>query len=154
MNFDYEGFTEFELAPRLKDHAGEVYVLVFKTRDADIPFYVGQTKRFLGRMDDYFWADFQAATDFKVGMAIQYFCDQPGGKVLVRHKLVADPGAEERKLIAQFKSSGLLLLNGSGYDYKTAAMQNELDKVHDKCREIIAHSGSSVGCSNSQLPTN
>ena len=141
MSFDYNGFSEHEVAPRLDDHVGEVYVLVFKNGTVEVPFYVGQTRRFLGRMDDYFWADFQAATDFKVGMAIKYFYSQPNGRVVARHKLVHNPHAEEKVILAEFKSSQTPLLNGVAYDYRTAVLREVLDQVHIRCREILSHAG-------------
>jgi hypothetical protein len=136
MDFDYTAFNEFEFIPRRPDHVGEVYILIFKLGDTEVPFYVGQTTRFHGRMDDYFWADFQAATDFKVGVAIQYLCQTLTGSVLVRHKLVPDLPAAEKEIIKDFTALGMPLSNGFAYDYKTAALEDVTRQIHIKCHQI------------------
>lgn len=143
MSTDFDGFQTIELHPRADNHSGCVYVLIFSKDGIDKPFYVGQTKRFLGRMDDYFWADFQAATDFKVGEAIRYFCTPPiNGKVFAKYKASAQPRDEETLLIAELKGRGLTLLNSvEGYDYRTADKQNRTAALHSVCEAIIDDRG-------------
>ena len=151
-NFNYDGFKEIELFPKADDHSGCVYVLVFSKDRFEIPFYVGQTTRFLGRMDDYFWADFQATTDFRVGQAIKYLCSLEGGKVLARYQACADPRAEENAILNKLREGKAILLNGTGYDYKRDDKDAIADSVQEKCKAIIAAGGgapqSSLGVSD------
>ncbi len=139
MTLDYDGFQQIELVWKADDHNGCVYILIFSKDGLEIPFYVGQTARFFGRMDDYFWASFQAATDFKVGEAIRHFCGLTGSKVLARYKMCAKPRTEEARVIAQLREQGAVLLNGElGYDYKAADEQKQATEVRMKCDAIIA----------------
>ena len=51
-----------------------IYVIGITCDRKFIPFYVGETSRNVaGRIGDYLSAQFNAPTDFKVGMAIRYF---------------------------------------------------------------------------------
>ncbi|MGD0970952.1 MAG: hypothetical protein ABSA04_06050 [Desulfobaccales bacterium] len=49
-----------------------VYIIYLTNQGVHIPFYVGETGRFLVRVSDYMSANFKAQTDFKVGEAIRY----------------------------------------------------------------------------------
>ncbi len=140
MSYDFAGFDDIELTPKHDEHHGDVYVLLFSKDGIEVPFYVGQSTRFHGRMDDYFWAMFSAATDFKVGMAIHYLCVSLNGRVIARHKRVSDPRANEKAILEHFNSSGNLLLNNEcGYNYKTDKPEEIAESVHRRCREIVAH---------------
>lgn len=136
MHSDYDGFHEVELVPRADDHSGFIYILIFSKDGVENPFYVGQTTRFHGRMDDYFWADDQAPTDFKVGEAVRYFCGVLGGKVYARYKQSSARLSDEKTWEARLRASGAILLNGKAYNYKTAGMKVELHSVHALCDEI------------------
>jgi hypothetical protein len=125
MAFDYTGFKELELTPQQIEYSGEVYILIYADGDLEIPFYVGQSKSFHRRMDDYFWAQISSPTDHKIGTAIVFLCKQ-GGKVLVRHKRVADPQLEERRWLAALEPTGFLL-NG------------RVGEPLSKCRLIVEH---------------
>jgi hypothetical protein len=61
-----EGFNTIDFGT---SREGVVYVFFVATETEEIPFYVGETDRFQGRMDDYVRAQFAAPTDFKVGEA-------------------------------------------------------------------------------------
>ncbi|MGI4853491.1 MAG: hypothetical protein ACRYF4_05505 [Janthinobacterium lividum] len=140
LSLDFNGFQSLELVPKADDHSGCVYVLIFSKDGVEIPFYVGQTTRFLGRMDDYFWADFQAMTDFKVGEAVRYFCTPPiSGRVFAKYRMCTEPRIEEASLIAKLKEQGATLLNGAkGYDYRSADEQSQAVDVRAKCDAIVA----------------
>ena len=135
-----EGFQEFQFSPRPDRHVGGVYVWTLKTRNCEVPFYVGMTTRFFGRLDDYFWASPQAPSDFRVGEAIRFFTDyfagNPDIKVAVHYKHVEDPRAEETKLLTRFQ--GRSLINGmkSISDIEHARLG-----VHKKCLEILVEAG-------------
>ncbi len=58
-----------------KSGPGFVYVLFWVDDSKEIPFYVGQTQAVFGRLNDYYWADFYAPTDFNVGEAVKRFSD-------------------------------------------------------------------------------
>ena len=140
---DYEGYATVELVPKLPNHKGEVYVLLFDDGLSSKEFYVGQTSRFLGRMDDYFWAESAAATDFKVGIAIRYFSQKLGGRVFAKHKAVDDPRAEEKRILELLRGHPLLNDQGLWYDYKTSNLIEVEDRIVSKCNEIVAFTGRS-----------
>ena len=72
MNFD--GFTTIDFAPR--SGPGFLYVLCWVAEEGEVPFYVGETQSAWGRLNDYYWADFQASTDFKVGEAVSTYMQE------------------------------------------------------------------------------
>ena len=94
-----------------------LYVLFFRQSDKDIPFYVGQSSRNIGRFGDYLSANFSCSTDFKVGEAIKYLNDQ-GIQVFVKIKASPDKKKEEKRIIDDFQKSYNLLNNLPNYDYK------------------------------------
>ena len=122
---DFKDFEELEFPQAPTERVGEVYVLLFVMKSGETLFYVGQTMRFTGRMDDYFWAQFTASTDFKVGEAIKYLRDELGYRIIVRHKPSSNRLGEEKSIIDGLRNEGVRLLNGCpNYDYKAA---NEID---------------------------
>src|SRR5579884_2354463 len=95
-------FTEFDsLAwpPPESPKVGEVYVLLFKRGEQHLPFYVGQTQRFLERIGDYVYAHFGACTDFKVGEAIKFLQTELGCAIVAKHRASVHRFNDELDLI-------------------------------------------------------
>jgi hypothetical protein len=105
MNF--EEFSTVEFPPINPDVPGFVYVWFRIKGSEEIPFYVGQTGRLWGRLDDYYWAMLSAPTDFRVGEAIR-FLSARGYRIAVKYKSSADPREEEAKIIAALRDHGLM----------------------------------------------
>jgi hypothetical protein len=129
-----EDFTTTQFpTPRL----GYVYVFYWLIDGAEIPFYVGETDRFQGRMNDYRQAQFGAATDFIVGEAATYLNGKSGSRIVVRYKRSSDDCEERRKeqnaIIQELRTAGAKLLNGMGYDYQIANRDEERAKVQRFC---------------------
>jgi hypothetical protein len=69
MAANLRDFSLVEFSPAVGP--GFVYVLLWVSGDdEEIPFYVGETQSIWGCLNDYYWAQFQAPTDFRVGEAI------------------------------------------------------------------------------------
>lgn len=126
MNFD--GLTTIHFAP--KSGPGFVYVLCWVTADdKEIPFYVGQTKSSWQRLNDYYWADCQTSTDFKVGEAVKYL-NERGYHVVAKYKPSMSPREEEKTIIDMLKAEGSNLLNDcAGYKYQTAKEADERVRI-------------------------
>ena len=132
-------FDDFKTLDFPSARVGVVYVLLYVADGAEVPFYVGETERFTGRMDDYLWADFKASTDFKVGEAVKYLQSAKGLKVIVRYKESADRQKEEKQLIARLRAEGFRLLNDlKGYVYRTANEQTERLAVQQFCEMLTS----------------
>jgi len=65
---------------------GFLYVLCWVRNGAQTPFYVGQTRRLRGRMEDYCLAQFQASTDFRVGESVRYLRGTKGYQIVLRYR--------------------------------------------------------------------
>jgi hypothetical protein len=131
---DFQEFTTIDFSPINAGEPGFVYVLFYREKELDIPFYVGQTTRIWGRFDDYYWAMFSAATDFRVGEAIRYLHEK-GLKITAKykcsHKELDDRLKEERALIEKLQNEGYSLLNDQGsFKYKETDALQERTKVH------------------------
>jgi hypothetical protein len=134
MNFD--GFSVVDFPPA--NGPGFVYVLCWVAMGEEIPFYVGQTQSIWGRLNDYYWADFQASTDFRVGEAVRYLTTQ-NLRVVARYKLSADRRKEERAIIDGLDAEGRRLLNNCpSFDYRTATEAVEKIKVRQFIDGLIA----------------
>jgi hypothetical protein len=98
-----ENFSVVDFPPAkdsLPSRAGFVYVFCWVADDgAETPFYVGQTRRFLGRMNDYDLANFKACTDFCVGKAVKYLTSTKNVRVVVRHRPSSEPLKEEKTIV-------------------------------------------------------
>lgn len=128
---DYDGFQQLAFRPKQEGDVGFVYVLLLVSASGETPFYVGQTKRPWGRLDDYYWAEFSACTDFRVGEAVRHLCAK-GFSVIFRYRQSANPLEEERKIISTLRKEGKQLLNClDAFDYQTADEQNERTRVQD-----------------------
>ena len=124
-----------------------VYVLRFKRPgDADmIPFYVGQSGRGTRRIGDYVSAQFAAATDFKVGIAIRALrgaeCE-----VFVSHQASGNRRQDERQLIERYVKQGHRLLNAEpSYNYKSAEKSVEQSRIEQFVASLLQ--------SNSRVPS-
>lgn len=119
-------FADFSTVPLIsRDADGFVYVLCFIKGGEEVPFYVGQTQSIWGRLNDYFWADFQACTDFRVGETIKHL-NALGVAVIARYKRSADRLREERAIIERLRAEEKPLLNHCGsYDYRSASPEQE-----------------------------
>jgi hypothetical protein len=140
MVFEDFSLIDFPLAkgPVLPPE-GFVYVFFWIADGVEIPFYVGQTSRFSGRMKDYDLANFKASTDFCVGEAVKYLRGTKGCRVVVRHRPSLDPLKEEKGIIRRLLLSGVWLLNClPRYDYRTDNETEEREVVHRFCDMFTA----------------
>lgn len=142
----FDNFSVVDFPPpegSLVGHVGgHVYVFFWIQDSVEVPFYVGQTRRLAGRMDDYRCAQFAACTDFRVGEAARYFRDVKHFRVVVRYKHTPKQAEEEYLLIRRLQTSGVRLLNDLvGYDYRTAHETGERKAVRKFCEVLIQASG-------------
>lgn len=106
----FEGFSTVDFRPINQNVPGFVYVWCWVDGSECVPFYVGRTERLWGRLDDYYWAMFSAATDFRVGEAIRHL-GAKGYRVVVKYKSSAHPMQEESELIRDLEGEGRKLMN-------------------------------------------
>jgi len=132
----FEDFSTVDFPSAMKGDAGSVYVgfiyvLCWVDGAEETPFYVGETHSLSNRMNDYFWADFQASTDFRVGEAVKYL-NTRNLRVVARYKVSADREKEERAIINALHEQGRCLLNDlrPSYDYRIANQIEEGRKIH------------------------
>lgn len=106
-------------------------MLLSVSASGETPFYVGQTKRPWGRLDDYYWAEFSACTDFRVGEAVRHLCAK-GFSVIFRYRRSANRLREEREIISTLHNEGKHLLNDvDAFSYETADELVERAKVEN-----------------------
>jgi hypothetical protein len=135
---DFTDVIPFPDKPYSPPYTKEVYVLFYVHEDKRIPFYVGQTKRFLSRMDDYYWAQFPASTDFKVGEAIRYL-KAKGYPVVAGHLQSENPLDDEHDLIESLTLSEIKLLNVlAGYDFRSSSKDVERAKISKFCEDLVS----------------
>jgi hypothetical protein len=128
MNF--EDFSVVEFPPVNPENPRFVYVLCWVGESEDVPFYVGQTTRLWGRLDDYYWAIFNACTDFRVGEAVRYLSTK-GMRVVVKYRSSTDSRADESKIIDVLQKEGRRLLNDlSAFDYRSADQSQQRLRGH------------------------
>jgi hypothetical protein len=128
---DFEDHIEF------RSPVGVVYVVFLIVSGKEIPFYIGETGRFTGRMSDYYTASFSAATDFKVGKAVKYLMEK-GYRIIVACKKHDDRKVEEDRLVAEARAEKRLLLNDlPGYNYRTADEKQEHEAIQQFCNSLI-----------------
>jgi hypothetical protein len=134
---EFEGFSVLDFPPArgsLLSPDGFVYVFCWVADGMEIPFYVGQTNRFSGRMNDYCLASFKACTDFCVGEAVKYLKDTKNYRVVVRHRPSPEPPKEEKAIIRRLLVSGVWLLNClPRYDYRADSEAEEREIVQRFC---------------------
>ena len=135
---DFNGFSVVDFAPINQEVPGFVYILFLVDGSKEVPFYVGQTKRIWGRLDDYYWAMFSARTDFHVGEAVKHL-NALGYRVRIKYKSTCDPLVDEGRMISQLQSeSGSLMNNWKGFDFKTTNEAEGRDRVHEFLDKLLS----------------
>jgi hypothetical protein len=132
-----DDFTLIDFPPAQPQREGVIYVFFWVDEGVLTPFYVGETDRFIGRMDDYEGASFKATADFKVGEAIKYLKNAKNYRVVVGHRQSANRRDEEKRMISKYRADVPLLNDLPGYDYRTANMEDERLRVQRFCDELI-----------------
>ena len=135
-NYEIRSFPKMESA---------IYVLIGKHKNIHFPFYVGETNSLYVRIRDYRTkSQFACPTDFKVGIAIQYF-ERKGIEIEIATQeqvTISKRRMEEKDKCAIFRNQGYLLLNDlQGYDYKTADADDEIHKIKLYCDKILERQG-------------
>jgi len=138
----FEGYEAVDFPPHARSlpetSDDYVYAFCWILDGVESPFYVGQTKRLAGRMNDYRMAQFAACTDFRVGEAVKYLRDSKKCRIIVRYKVSAEMRKDEHALIRELHLSGVGLLNDlSGYNYRTANQTQEKAAVHKFCEVML-----------------
>ena len=127
---------------------GFVYVLCWVTEEQEIPFYVGETHSARNRLTDYYWADFQASTDFKVGEAVKYLCDVKRLRVIAKIRASVNRLRDQNEIIATLHQEGKKLLNDcEGYNYKTANQATERAKIQQFVDSLFGSTDEKAGTS-------
>ena len=133
----FEGFSvvDFPLAEGFSlSPGGYVYAFFWVADGVETPFYVGQTNRLPGRMNDYRLANFTAPTDFCVGEAVKYLKGTKNYRIVVRYRSSPDPAKEEKTIIRSLLVSGVWLVNYlPRYDYRTDSEAEERGVVQRFC---------------------
>jgi hypothetical protein len=131
--------TDFQKCLEFPSRVGVVYAFFLINGHDEVPFYVGQTQRFMGRMDEYHRGSFQATADFVVGEAVKYLKDVHYRRIVVCYSECRDPRAEEVRYLRQVRDHKIPLLNDlEKYDYRTADSQHERVRIHEFCDRLIA----------------
>lgn len=132
-----EEFNVVDFQPR--SGPGFVYILYWVSGEKHIPFYVGQTQAIWGRLNDYYWAEFQAPTDFRVGEAVKHL-HAKGLRITAKYKTSVDPRKEERSIIREFRAQGVHLLNDlASYDYQTSKEDVERSRIQGEIDKLISN---------------
>ncbi len=121
---------------------GFVYVLYWMSGEIEVPFYVGETDRLPGRVNDYYVGSFSAPTDFRVCECIRYFKDDKNCRVILRYKISSDRKAEREREEADIKEalhlSGALLLNHfRSHNYRVDKDVDERKRLHVFCEASL-----------------
>lgn len=134
MKINFSDFKELEF-PRTSDI---VYILYYRRSDdnSEVPFYVGESSRHIGRFGDYISAKYSASTDYKVGVAIKYMRDF-GLYIGIKYKETNDRKEEEREIINKFRENYFLLNDLPGFDYKNSNEDHEKIKIHKFIQKIF-----------------
>lgn len=115
---------EFPLDPDI------VYIIYLVKDENEIPIYVGESSRNIGRFGDYVSAKFSASTDFKVGEAVKYI-QTLGYNVRIKYKETLDRKNKEREILNNLRERYHLLNDLSGFDYSIANQLDERSKIHE-----------------------
>ncbi|GEM_PF-860268 len=131
-------FTDIEFP----QHKEIVYILYFMENDSvqEVPFYVGESSRGVGRFGDYISAKFSAPTDFKVGEAIRYMRNR-GFNVRIKYKESDDRKSEERKIINDLQRNSRLLNELEGFNYTVSNESDERTKIHNFIDILLLEKG-------------
>lgn len=94
-------------------------------------FYVGQTSCLTARLGDYNRKAFKVPTDFRVGTVIEYLMNM-GLEIRVKYRVSSKKKVGEGKTIQELRNKRYRLVSDlSGYNYKTASKENELQKIRE-----------------------
>lgn len=132
MNELYSDFHDIEF-PR---NPNIVYIIYIVKDGDEIPIYVGESSRNIGRFGDYVSAKFSAPTDFKIGEAIKYIRTFDYS-VRIKFKETLDRKNKEREILTNLSGRYNLLNDLSGYDYLNADEEDERFKIHEFVRKKI-----------------
>ena len=116
-----------------------VYVLRFQRpgESGMIPFYVGESRRGTRRIGDYITAQFSAATDFKVGIAVKALRSAEC-RIFVSHQPSANRRKDEAELIARYTQQGHKLLNAErSYNYRSADKAAEQTRIEQFVASLV-----------------
>jgi len=113
-----------------------VYIIYIVKDAEEIPIYVGESIRNIGRFGDYVSANFTAPTDFKVGEAVKYILNCRYN-VRIKYKETLDRKNKEREILSDLRRRYSLLNDLPGYDPKTADERKERLKIHDFIRGLF-----------------
>ena len=105
---EFKGFVTIDFSSRTCD--GFVYVLCWVADGSEVPFYVGETNSIWRRLHEYYCADVQGPTDFKVGKAVKHLCAK-GFRIVVRYKPSTDRVGQQNAIISNLNLQGIKLLN-------------------------------------------
>jgi len=138
MDHTFSNFTDIDFP----NHKEIVYIFYFKVKAGgdDIPLYVGETSRGVGRFGDYISAKFTAATDFKVGEAIRYLTSL-GFSVRIKYKEFSNRKMEEKTIINLLQSKSRLLNELEGFQYKNANEHDERLKIKNFIDILVQEKG-------------
>ncbi|MBN1104291.1 MAG: hypothetical protein JXL84_12815 [Deltaproteobacteria bacterium] len=127
MDFSFSDFAEIEFPQETEI----VYVLFFSDDEncLEVPLYVGESSRAIGRFGDYISAKFSAPTDFKVGEAVRYLKGR-GFKVRIKYKESEDRKSEERKIISILQKKSRLLNELEGFSLTVSNEDAERARLH------------------------
>jgi hypothetical protein len=135
---EFDGFTTVDVQP--KSGPGFVYVLCWVTPQGDeVPFYVGQTISAWQRLNDYYWADFGASTDFKVGEAMKHL-HAKGYPIVAKYRASVNLRQDEKTCIARLGEEKRRLLNDKdspGYNYQTTKEADERKRIQEFVDELL-----------------
>ena len=123
-----------------------VYVLRFKRPDETktIPLYVGESGRGTRRIGEYVSAQFAAATDFKVGVAVRTL-RTAGCDIFVSYQSSKNRRADEAELISRYTSEGHKLLNAEpSYNYKSAEKAAEQARIEQFVAMLLQNSSATI----------
>lgn len=131
-------FTDIEF-PK---HKEIVYILYFRENNSskEIPLYVGESSRGIGRFGDYISANFSAPTDFKVGESIRYLRSL-GFDVRIRFKESSSRKNEEKTVINELQKKSRLLNELEGFNYSGANKNDERARIRDFVNLLVKEKG-------------
>ena len=123
-----------------------VYVLRFKRTDetTTTPLYVGQSGRGTRRIGEYVSAQFAAATDFKVGVAVRTLLTA-GCEVSVNYQSSSNRRADEAELISRYTKEGHRLLNAEpSYNYRSANKATEQARIEQFVATLLINDSAKI----------
>jgi hypothetical protein len=143
QEFKFQEFAEVDFPPPKGalpgPPGGYVYVFFWANKNVEIPFYVGETARLSGRMNDYAIASFSACTDFQVGEAARYLRDVKNCRIVVKYKPSAEREKEEKYLTRELTLAGIRLLKClPSYNYRDSDSGEERAVVQRFCNMLIS----------------